>query len=67
MMSSSPCSNLSIDWLTFGTIAFVGMFAGAFGAHGLERRAGITAKELHAWNTASNYAVWNPVEGLYDD
>ncbi len=37
--------------------AAVGIVAGAFGAHGLQKRKGITAENLHAWQTASNYAV----------
>lgn len=39
------------------------MLTGAFGSHGLERRAGVTAKDLRAWETASNYAVWSLVAG----
>ncbi|KII93550.1 hypothetical protein PLICRDRAFT_35776 [Plicaturopsis crispa FD-325 SS-3] len=37
----------------------VGIMAGAFGAHGLKRRAGITPENIHAFETASHYAVYN--------
>lgn len=33
------------------------MLAGAFGAHGLQQRKGITAENIRAWATASHYAV----------
>lgn len=35
------------------------MVVGAFGAHALQRRPGITADNLLAWRTASNYAIMN--------
>lgn len=37
--------------------AAAGIVAGAFGSHGLQKRQGITPENLHAWQTASNYAV----------
>lgn len=40
-----------------GTVVFAGMLTGAFGAHGLKRRAGVTADDLNAWGAASTYAV----------
>lgn len=30
---------------------------GAFGAHGLKKKTGITTDNIHAWETASHYAV----------
>lgn len=48
---------LPVCLLTITRIAFTGMFTGAFGAHGLKRRAGITPDDLNAWGTASTYAV----------
>lgn len=33
------------------------MATGAFGSHGLRKRAGITPDSIHAWETASHYAV----------
>ncbi|KAF8807503.1 hypothetical protein BYT27DRAFT_7223319 [Phlegmacium glaucopus] len=35
------------------------MITGAFGAHGLRQRSGITPDRIHAWETASNYAIYN--------
>ncbi|GLB36247.1 putative protein of unknown function (DUF423) [Lyophyllum shimeji] len=46
-------------WRSGAIIASVGIIAGAFGAHGLRRRPGITADNIHAWETASSYAVYN--------
>ena len=37
--------------------AAAGIVAGAFGSHGLQKRGGITPEKLHAWQTASSYAV----------
>ena len=39
------------------SVAAIGITAGAFGAHGLRKRAGITPDNIHAWETASHYAV----------
>ncbi|KAI9572873.1 hypothetical protein HD554DRAFT_2063668 [Boletus coccyginus] len=65
--SSSPLlpSALSVGdtstflWRSGAILAFAGMLSGAFGAHALKRRAGITADDLHAWGTASTYAIAN--------
>ncbi|OCH96204.1 DUF423-domain-containing protein [Obba rivulosa] len=46
-------------WRSGALIAAVGIIAGAFGAHGLQRRKGITPDQIHAWETASHYAVFN--------
>jgi len=35
-----------------------GMAAGAFGAHGLKSR-GFALDKIHAWETASSYAIYN--------
>ncbi|KAH7911941.1 hypothetical protein BJ138DRAFT_1135059 [Hygrophoropsis aurantiaca] len=51
--------NPSMLWRTGAIIAAVGVMAGAFGAHGLKRRSSITADNIHAWETASHYAVFN--------
>ena len=37
--------------------AAAGVIAGAFGSHGLRKREGITSDKIHAWETASHYAV----------
>ncbi|EMD42015.1 hypothetical protein CERSUDRAFT_110556 [Gelatoporia subvermispora B] len=46
-------------WRSGAVIAAVGIIAGAFGAHGLQRRKDITPDQIHAWETASHYAVFN--------
>ncbi|KAI0715279.1 hypothetical protein C8Q76DRAFT_730154 [Earliella scabrosa] len=46
-------------WRTGALIAAVGIVAGAFGAHGLQKKKGITTENLHAWQTASSYAIYN--------
>ena len=38
-------------------LAALGMVAGAFGSHGLRKRPGMTPDTIHAWETASHYAV----------
>ncbi|KAH0838388.1 hypothetical protein J3R83DRAFT_6695 [Lanmaoa asiatica] len=50
---------VSFLWRSGATLAFAGMLTGAFGAHGLKHRAGVTADDLHAWGTASTYAIAN--------
>jgi hypothetical protein len=42
---------------TLFRLAAAGMLSGAFGAHALKRRPGVTADNIHAWETASQYAV----------
>ena len=39
------------------TVAAIGMLAGAFGAHGLQKRPGTTPENLRAWGSAAQYAV----------
>ncbi|KAF9015246.1 hypothetical protein BDQ17DRAFT_1294906 [Cyathus striatus] len=51
--------NPSLLWKTGAIFASVGIIAGAFGAHGLRKRSGMTADKIHAWETASSYAVYN--------
>lgn len=34
-----------------------GIITGAFGAHALKSRQGVTTDNVHAWETASHYAV----------
>ncbi|KAI8980694.1 hypothetical protein BD414DRAFT_579554 [Trametes punicea] len=46
-------------WRTGALLAAAGMIAGAFGSHGLQKRPGITPEKLHAWQTASSYAIYN--------
>ncbi|OBZ78735.1 hypothetical protein A0H81_00879 [Grifola frondosa] len=57
LVSSFPTPSLL--WRTGAVLAAVGIVAGAFGAHGLQKREGITQENLHAWQTASNYAIYN--------
>ncbi|KAF8974022.1 hypothetical protein BDZ97DRAFT_1778048 [Flammula alnicola] len=46
-------------WKTGAAFVSTGMITGAFGAHGLRQRPGTTADNIHAWETASSYAVYN--------
>ncbi|EIW64442.1 DUF423-domain-containing protein [Trametes versicolor FP-101664 SS1] len=52
-------SRSSLLWRTGAVLAAAGIVAGAFGSHGLQKRAGVTPEKLHAWQTASNYAIYN--------
>ncbi|RDB29516.1 hypothetical protein Hypma_015424 [Hypsizygus marmoreus] len=49
----------NVLWRTGAIFVSIGIMAGAFGAHGLKRRPGITPENLHAFQTASTYAVYN--------
>ncbi|KIK99033.1 hypothetical protein PAXRUDRAFT_823200 [Paxillus rubicundulus Ve08.2h10] len=49
----------SFFWRSGAILAAAGMLAGAFGAHALKRRPGVTADNIHAWDTASHYAIAN--------
>lgn len=51
--------NSKILWRTGAIFAASGSLAGAFGAHGLKQRPGITEAKIHAWETASSYGVYN--------
>ncbi|KAF9240872.1 hypothetical protein BU15DRAFT_87447 [Melanogaster broomeanus] len=53
----------SFLWRSGAILAAAGMLFGAFGAHALKQRPGITADKLHGWETASHYAV-KTVNGL---
>ncbi|KAF9056268.1 hypothetical protein BJ165DRAFT_1432229 [Panaeolus papilionaceus] len=46
-------------WKTGAAFVATGMITGAFGAHGLRRRPEMTVDNIHAWETASNYAIYN--------
>ena len=48
---------LATTSLDAGLAAAVGVVTGAFGAHGLRKRAGVTPDTIHAWESASHYAV----------
>ncbi|KAI0830632.1 DUF423-domain-containing protein [Trametes gibbosa] len=52
-------SRSSFLWRAGALLAAAGIITGAFGSHGLKKRAGITPDNLHAWQTASNYAIYN--------
>ncbi|KAJ3491045.1 hypothetical protein NLI96_g1011 [Meripilus lineatus] len=41
--------------------AAIGVMTGAFGAHGLRKRPGITPEKIHAWETAAHYAIFNGI------
>ncbi|GJE85754.1 DUF423 domain-containing protein [Phanerochaete sordida] len=46
-------------WRAGAVLATLGMVAGAFGSHGLRKRAGVTPDSIHAWETASHYTIFN--------
>ncbi|KAF8168001.1 hypothetical protein B0H34DRAFT_683886 [Crassisporium funariophilum] len=46
-------------WKTGAAFVSTGMITGAFGAHGLRKAPDITPASIHAWETASNYAIYN--------
>ncbi|KIY72863.1 hypothetical protein CYLTODRAFT_449601 [Cylindrobasidium torrendii FP15055 ss-10] len=51
-----------IIWKTGAVFATVGVIAGAFGGqftHGLRSKPGMTPEKIHAWETASHYAMFN--------
>ncbi|TFK57188.1 hypothetical protein OE88DRAFT_1715918 [Heliocybe sulcata] len=65
-MSSTPLlprvnawPNSKFLWRAGAIMAATGALAGAFGAHGLKRRPGITADQIHAWETAAHYSIFN--------
>lgn len=54
-----PFVRPSMLWRTGAVLATFGMVAGAFGSHGLRNKPGITPDRIHAWETASHYAIFN--------
>ncbi|KAG2023378.1 hypothetical protein CC2G_001039 [Coprinopsis cinerea AmutBmut pab1-1] len=50
---------MAIWWKTGAAYAATGIMTGAFGAHGLRKRPGITPDSIHAWETASSYLIYN--------
>ncbi|KAI0734579.1 hypothetical protein C8Q72DRAFT_806827 [Fomitopsis betulina] len=52
-------ANSKILWRTGALFTAIGMLAGAFGAHGLQKRPGTTPENLRAWGSAAQYAVFN--------
>ncbi|KAF9044814.1 DUF423-domain-containing protein [Hymenopellis radicata] len=46
-------------WRTGAAFAAIGAVTGAFGAHGLRNRPGMTPEKLAAWQTASQYSFIN--------
>ncbi|KAF9460793.1 hypothetical protein BDZ94DRAFT_1222392 [Collybia nuda] len=59
LLSSHPWVESRLLWKSGAMIASLGIVAGAYGAHGLGRRSGTTPEGLQAWQTASQYAVYN--------
>ncbi|KLO13755.1 DUF423-domain-containing protein [Schizopora paradoxa] len=57
LLSRSRMAGSSFLWRTGATFIAVGMIAGAFGTHGL--RKVLTVDKLAAWQTASQYAIFN--------
>ncbi|KAH6917285.1 hypothetical protein BKA70DRAFT_1418048 [Coprinopsis sp. MPI-PUGE-AT-0042] len=52
-------SHQTFLWKAGVSAAAVGIMTGAFGAHGLKSRPGITPDNLHAFGTASSYLIYN--------
>ncbi|CDZ97737.1 Predicted small membrane protein [Phaffia rhodozyma] len=48
-------------WRSGAAIAGTGIMCGAFGAHGLKARVGITPDLIKSWETASHYAFLNGI------
>ncbi|KAI0694878.1 hypothetical protein BC835DRAFT_1415171 [Cytidiella melzeri] len=46
-------------WRTGAVLVTIGMVTGAFGSHGLRKRPGMTSDSIHAWETASQYTIYN--------
>ncbi|KAK0456425.1 DUF423-domain-containing protein [Armillaria solidipes] len=46
-------------WRTGAIFVTAGVITGAFGAHGLKGRPGITPDKIQAFQTAAHYAVFN--------
>ncbi|EIN14191.1 DUF423-domain-containing protein [Punctularia strigosozonata HHB-11173 SS5] len=57
-------SNPASLWRAGALIAATGVITGAFGAHGLRRRPGVTQDNIHAWETAAHYSA-SPRCGAY--
>ncbi|KAF6766292.1 hypothetical protein DFP72DRAFT_866133 [Ephemerocybe angulata] len=56
---SSWTPRQALLWKTGAALATGGIITGAFGAHGLRKRPGITPDQIHAWETAASYSVYN--------
>ncbi|KAJ3542706.1 hypothetical protein NM688_g5947 [Phlebia brevispora] len=46
-------------WRAGAILATVGVVTGAFGAHGLRKRPGVTPDNIRAWETAAHYSFLN--------
>ncbi|CAE7098299.1 unnamed protein product [Rhizoctonia solani] len=51
----------SFLWRTGAIFTFIGIAAGAFGAHGLSKVEGVKPAQLSSWKTASDFAMINGV------
>ncbi|KAJ6610099.1 hypothetical protein B0H10DRAFT_2062123 [Mycena sp. CBHHK59/15] len=51
--------NPTLLWRAGSLYASVGILAGAFGAHGLKARGGISPESLASFQTASHYTIFN--------
>jgi hypothetical protein len=60
-------ANPSFLWRAGALIAATGVITGAFGAHGLRSRPGITQDNIHAWETAAHYSVSLSIFIKYSD
>ncbi|KAF8603972.1 DUF423-domain-containing protein [Ceratobasidium sp. AG-I] len=51
----------SLLWRTGAITTALAIALGAFGAHGLGKRKGITPVQIQAWTTAAHYATFNGI------
>ncbi|KAJ7103422.1 hypothetical protein B0H15DRAFT_812179 [Mycena belliarum] len=51
--------NPNLLWKAGSCFAAIGILAGAFGAHGLKARPGITSVQIASFQTASHYTMLN--------
>ncbi|KAI5116920.1 hypothetical protein M0805_003993 [Coniferiporia weirii] len=59
LLGTRPMLGPGMLFQTGAAFATVGVIAGAFGAHGLKKRHGITADQIHSWETAAHYSMYN--------
>ncbi|KAJ8084112.1 hypothetical protein PM082_002879 [Marasmius tenuissimus] len=59
LLSNAALRRSALLWRTGAIFTAVGMVAGAFGAHGLKNRPGMTPDRIHSWETGAHYAIFN--------
>ncbi|KAF9270319.1 DUF423-domain-containing protein [Marasmius fiardii PR-910] len=59
LLARAALRRSTLLWRTGALFAAAGVITGAFGAHGLKSRKGVTQDSIHAWETAAHYAIFN--------